>query len=84
MCHTLSKAARVWFICICVIHAPQQHAKIGRRSFQFPATHPVGFEASLPGEVHFGALGGLCWTNVGPFWVYGGPMLGHLVGFMGS
>ena len=27
-----------------------------------------------------GALEGLCRTNVGPFWVYVGPMLGHLVG----
>ena len=30
-----------------------------------------------------GALEGLCRTNVGPFWVYVGPMLCHLVGFMG-
>ena len=31
----------------------------------------------------FGALEGLCWANVGPFWVYVGPMFGHLVGSMG-
>ena len=24
----------------------------------------------------FGAVEGLCWTNVGPFWVYVGSMLG--------
>ena len=30
-----------------------------------------------------GALEGLCRANVGPFWVYVGPTLGHLVGFMG-
>ena len=30
-----------------------------------------------------GALEGLCRANVGPFWVYVGPMLGHLVGSMG-
>ena len=30
-----------------------------------------------------GALEGPCRTNVGPFWVYVGPMLGHLVGYVG-
>ena len=29
------------------------------------------------------AFEGLCWANVGPFWVYVGGMLGHLVGFVG-
>ena len=27
---------------------------------------------------------GLCRTNVGPFWVYVGHMLGHLMGLWGS
>ena len=30
-----------------------------------------------------GALGGLCRTIVGPFWVYVGPMLGHVGSFGG-
>ena len=36
---------------------------------------------SLSVEGYF--WGRLCWANVGLFWVYVGPMLGHLVAFFG-
>ena len=38
---------------------------------------------ACPLRVILGDFLGLCRANVGPFWVYVGPMLGHLVGFMG-
>ena len=34
-------------------------------------------------RVILGDFLGLCRANVGPFWDYVGPMLGHLVGFKG-
>ena len=37
-----------------------------------------------PLRVFFGDFWGLCRANVGPFWVYVGPMLGHWMGFWGS
>ena len=43
-----------------------------RKKYPQPKTFRLG--------VILGALGGLCRTNVGPFWVYVGSMLGHLAG----
>ena len=39
---------------------------------------------ACPLRVFLGDSLGLCRANVGPFWVYAGPMLGHLMGFWGS
>ena len=36
---------------------------------------------ACPLRVILGDFLGLCRANVGPFWVYVGSMLGHLVGF---
>ena len=44
----------------------------GTKKYPQPKTFRLG--------VILGALGGLCRTNVGPFWVYVGSMLGHLAG----
>ena len=38
---------------------------------------------ACPLRVILGHFLGLCQANVGPFWDYVGPMVGHLVGFMG-
>ena len=38
---------------------------------------------ACPLRVILGDFLGLCRANVGPFWVYVGPMLGHLVGLTG-
>ena len=39
---------------------------------------------ACPLKVFLGDFLGLWRANVGPFWVYVGPMLGHLMGFWGS
>ena len=38
---------------------------------------------ACPLRVILGDFLGLCRANVGPFWVYVGPRLGHLMGCMG-